>query len=649
MLAFFRRIISSRVGVFVTFGVLVLIAILFGLGDVTGLRNGGGVASGALASVGGQSVTTAELRDRVQTDYQGAQAQQPGLTLAQFIGAGGVEAALERSVSGLALDVFGHAQGMVVSKRTVDGQIASIPSLQGPTGQFDPKIYQQLLQARHMTDDQVRTEITQEAIAQQLLAPTIGASQVPDQFVLPYASLLLEKRAGSIGFIPAKALEGGPAPTDAELQAFYARHRARYMLPQRRVIRYALITPATVAAQAAPTDADLAKAYAATRAQYAATEKRTVTQVSVLDQTAATQLATKVKSGTPLDAAARAAGLEPLVLTSVTRSAYAAQASSAVADAVFTAAPGAVVGPLRGSLGFVIAKVGAIEKVPGKTLEQARPELVKAVTAAKTTAALARARATFDDALNSHRNFSELVAAQKLPVQTTPALTASGVDPTAAAAKPDPKLAPLLAAAFQLQPGDDPQMVPTAPDGSFALVTLDRVVPAAPRPLADVRAAVVGDLTADRAQHAARALAGQVLTKSNGGMPLAQALASAGHGLEAPKPIAIVRAQLNGQQTPPPPLVLMFSMPPRTTRLLEAPGGAGWYLIRLDTITPGDARTVPAAMAGARNDFRRLLGREYAEQFARAVQADTGVKRDPAALAALKRELAGGGADQPAR
>ena len=434
MLAFFRRIINSRVGVFVTFGVLVLIAVLFGLGDVTGLGNGGRVASGAVASVGGESVTANELRDRVQTDYQTAQQQQPGLTLAQFIGTGGVEAALERSLGGLALDVFGHAQGMVVSKRTVDGQIASIPSLQGPTGQFDPKVYQQLLQARHLTDEQVRTDLARETIAQQLLAPTIGASQVADQFALPYASLLLEKRAGSIGFIPAKALEGGPAPTDAELQAFYARHRARYMLPERRVIRYALVTPETVAAQVTPTDADLAKAYAATRAQYQPTEKRTVTQVSVLDQAAATQLAAKVKAGTPIDAAARAAGLEPRTLTGVTQSAYAAQASPTAADAVFAASAGAVVGPIPGSLGFVIAKVGTIEKVAGKTLEQARPELVKQVTAAKTSAALARTRAAFDDALNSHRNFSELAASQRLAVQTTPALTASGVDPTVSAA-----------------------------------------------------------------------------------------------------------------------------------------------------------------------------------------------------------------------
>lgn len=643
MLAFFRRIVNSRIGVVVTFVVLVLIAIAFGLGDVTGSRGGGSVAQGSLASVAGGAVTTSEVRDHVQTEFQAAQAQQPTLTLAQFVSANGVEGTVERTISGLALAAFGRSQGMVVSKRAIDGQIASIPLLQGPTGQFDPKIYQGLLQARHLTDDSVRTDMMRETIAQQLLAPTISASQVGDQFVLPYASLLLEKRQGTIGFIPAKAVEGGPAPTNAELQGFYGRFRSRYVVPERRVVRYALVTPETVAARAVPTDAELAKAYEATRASYLPTEKRTVTQVSVLDQAAAVQLSAKVKAGTPIDAVARAAGLEPRTLTSVTKAAYAAQASPAVADAVFSAAPGTVVGPLPGALGFVIAKVGATEKVPGKTLEQARPELIKQVTAAKSAAVLAKTREALDEALSNHQNFAELTANQKLTPQTTAALTASGVDPDAAAAKPDPKLAPLVAAAFGAEQGDDPQIVPTAADGSFALVALDRVVVAAPRPLAQVRAAVTADVLADRAQHAARALAGQVLGKVNAGTPLAQALASAGHDIPPPRPIAAVRAQLTGQQTPPPPLVLMFAMAARTTRLLAAPQGAGWYLIHLDTITPGDARTVPAAMTGARNDFRRLLGREYAEQFARAVQADVGVTRDPAATAALKRELAGGG------
>ena len=53
--------------------------------------------------------------------------------MAQFVAGGGVDATLERLINGLALEEFGERQGMVVSKRAIDGQIASIPGCRAPT------------------------------------------------------------------------------------------------------------------------------------------------------------------------------------------------------------------------------------------------------------------------------------------------------------------------------------------------------------------------------------------------------------------------------------------------------------------------------------------------------------------------------------
>uniref|UniRef100_UPI001574FB10 SurA N-terminal domain-containing protein n=1 Tax=Sphingomonas bacterium TaxID=1895847 RepID=UPI001574FB10 len=331
MLQFFRRIVSSRLGVIVTFVGLVAIAILFGLGDVSGF-GGAGVAGSSIASVGGTDLASGEMRRTVDGELQAARQQQPTLTPAQFVDGGGVDAAVDRAVNGLALDVFGHGQKMAVSRRSVDGQIASIPSLQGPDGKFDPRIYEQLLRAQHLSDDQIRTDIARQTIAQQLIQPTIGATQVPDGLVTPYAALLLEKRQGSVAFVPTAAMATTGTPGPAELQAFYATHRARYVVPERRVIRYALVTPATVAAQAAPAEADIAAAYQARRTEFLPTQKRTITQVAVLDQAAAAALAAKVKAGTSVADAARAAGLEPQVLTAVTKDGYAAQATPALLE-----------------------------------------------------------------------------------------------------------------------------------------------------------------------------------------------------------------------------------------------------------------------------------------------------------------------------
>jgi peptidyl-prolyl cis-trans isomerase D len=637
MLSFFRRMTKSKAGGAVAFVVLGIIALAFAASDITGLTSGtGGVTGGAVATVGKADVTVADLRSRVQTAVEAARQRQPTIDVAQFIAQGGLEGTLDREITGLALEQFGLRQGMAVSKRSIDGQLASIPALQGPNGKFDPATYARLLAERRLTDAQVRRDLARDTVAQGLIAPTAGASQVPASLALPYASLLLERRAGQVAFVASSAMKI-PALSDADVQNWYRRNIARYTLPERRIVRYALVTPASVNAQ--PSDAEIAAAYAADRAKYAATERRTIAQVVVADQAGAQALAAKVRGGTDIAQAARAVGLEASTQTRVDKAAYARAASSALADAAFSAAQGAVVGPLRGPLGWTVARVSAVEQVAGRTLAQARDEIVTALKASKTTEALADIQNAVDEAVSKNATFDEIVGDRKLTPRTTPALLGDGTDPLNPASPADPLLAPIVAAAFQAQDGDPPSLVSTGQDGSFAVVALGRVVGAAPRALADIRDTVVRDATADRARQAARGVASAILAKFNRGMPLAQATAQTGATLRA---VAASRAELAADpRGASPPLVLMFSMTPSSARTLEAADNAGWYVVRLDRIQRGDARGNPAAIAATRADLARAVGREYVEQFARAARNAVGVKTDAGALAQVRRDLLG--------
>ena len=644
MLGFFRRIINSRLGLILTFVVLGAAALAFAAGDVTGLRtNGmGGLTGNDVAKVGKGDVTVAQLRSRAQNDMEGFRQQQPTLDMATYITGGGLDGSLARLITSLAFTEFGASQGMAVSKRTVDGQIASIPGLQGPTGQFSPQIYQQLLAQRHLTDQSIRDDMAHDTMAQQLVVPTAGATQMPVQIALPYASLLLEKRSGSIGFVPSKAMPAGPAPTDAEIATFYQRGAARYALPQRRVIRYAIVTPDQVKAQSTPTDADIAAAYKAQAPRFAAAERRTIQQVVVLDQAGAAAIAAKVKAGQSIADAAKAAGLEASTRTDVDRSAYASTASPAVADAVFGAAKGAVVGPVQGPLGFTVAQVQSIEQVAAKSVDQAKPLLMPELTKQKTQIALSAVHDAIDDALAKNATFDEIVTDRKLTPTTTTALTATGVDPTQPDAKPDPALRQVVAAGYAAQDGDPPQMVPIGTDGGFAVVALGKIVPAAPRPLADVRQAVIADLMTDRARQAARKMAIAIVAAANKGTPLAKAVGDSGAKLPAPRPISASRAQIAANpQSVPAPLALMFSMTANSTKLLEAPGGAGYFLIRLDQIVPGNATGNAAIIAATQRDMGHGVGGEYVEQFIKAVRAQIGVKTDPGAIAKVRADLLG--------
>lgn len=651
MLSFFRRLINSRIGVVVTLIAVGLTVVLFALGDITGASNGLGTGvsdGGVIAKVGNATISAGELKRRVEADVENFRAQQPGLTVQQYIEGGGFDGTVSRLVDGQVIEQFATKHGMYVAKQAVDNQLAAIPALQGLNGKFDQKVYEQLLAQRRLTDADVRRDIARSTLIEQLTLPTSGAGQVPLRLALPYAALLLEKRQGLIAFIPTRSVGAGVQPTADEIKTFYERNRGRYTIPERRLVRYALVTAETVKAAATPTEVEIAGAYRQQAARFAATEKRTISQVVIADKAAAEAFAAKVKSGTAIDVAAKAIGLTAAKLPGAERKAYAEAAGADLAGQVFAAAKGATVGPVKAPLGWTIAQVDAIETIAAKTLDQARAELSGALVAAKTNKLLSDLAGKIDDAIGKKADFADLVAANKLQPLVTPALTADGRDAANPQGQPDPALAPILKAAFAADPGDDPQIVAIGQTGAFAVVALDRVVAAAPPPQAELTPILARDFTIDRARKAARVIAADVVRKVSGGMPLADALKATKLTLPAPERAAASRAQLQAAaQNAPPPLALMFTMAPKSAKLLEAPNMAGWLIVYLDAIERSDPRTKPEVVRAQQNDLGRVLGGEYVRQFIAAMRGEIGVKRNEDVIAKVRKDLIGTSGEAP--
>lgn len=647
MLSFFRRMIFSKVGGFITLGILALIALAFAAGDITGLRgNGPGAALGTnVAEVGDEKIGEAEIKQRATVALDSYRQQQPALDMTAFVNGGGLNAVLDRTINGAAMDNFARTIGLTMSRKAVDGEIASIPAFQGPDGKFSQQAYEAILQQQRLTDRQVRSDITRDTLSRQLLAPTLGATQFPAQLALPYASLLLEKRHGTIAFVPVTAIDMGSPPADAELNAYYTRNRGRYSVPERRIARYAVVRAAAVAATAKPTDAEVAAAYKGQAARFAASEKRSVTQVMALDSATANSIAAKVKGGAAIAAAAREAGLEPSTFTALDKAALTTQTNAAVANAAFAAARGAVVGPVRSSGSYAILHIDTVEAVAAKSLAQATPELTAELTKAKGAEALAKIHDDIDDATIKSATFDEIVADAKLKPLLTPPLLGNGLDPELPTEqpRPDPMLTRVIGTAFTMDAGDSPQLVQVDPDGSFAVVAVGRIVPAAPRPLATIKPRVLRDFAIDRAMRTARTAASGVVTKIGKGTPIATALTETGLKLPTSQPLDASRAQLAATQTQlPPPVTLAFSMKAKTAKLLEAPNREGWFIVYLDSVESGNAAGNANLIAQTRQGLASVSGREFSEQFAAAVRNSVGVKRNEAEIAKLKRDLGGG-------
>lgn len=639
MLQFFRNFTKSRFGLIAVFVFLALIALAFAAGDITGLRQGGpGGGSDALAKVGSAKVSERELRDRIDRFLRNAQREGQNITVEQFLAQGGLELALDEMINSAALIEFAHDSGMQVSKKLVDGDIASNPAFFGIDGKFSQKSFEDLLAQNRVTPAAYRDSLMNDRYGTWLVNRATLAGQLPTGVVLPYASLLLEQRSGIVGFVQSTAMDPGPDPDDQALTAYYAGNRSRYMVPQRRIVRFATVSPDTLRASTAATEAEIAEAYKKEAARFAATEKRSVELVTALDQATATNIANQAKGGA-LDTAARAAGLEVRKVDAADKATLAKDVSTAFADAAFAAQQGALAGPSRLGGTWYVYRVDKVEKIAAQTLDQARTQLAEEIGQRKLAQALGDLRQSIDDGIGDGKTFDEAVRDAKLVAQRTPALAADGANPDDPSYKPDPVTVALIRAGFAFeQAGDEPQVVQTSADGAFALVSLEKIVPAAPRPLASIRDKVKADYLMDKALQKARAAAQSAVAKLDKGVPMAQALAESGVTKGAPpKPFDFKRAELQGKE---PFIQMAFNMPAKKARLVEAPNRGGYYVVYVDKIVEQSAANDPIAVGQVRGALSQQIGQEYARQFIGSIRKQVKVVRNETAIARFRADLA---------
>ncbi|QOV92661.1 peptidylprolyl isomerase [Novosphingobium sp. ES2-1] len=645
MLGFFRSFLKSRIGVAVALIFLGLIALAFASADVTGSGFGGIAGGDRAAKVGSNRIGTAELGKALTNAFEQERQKQPGLTMKQFLDAGGMDTVLTGLTDRLAMAEWGREHGLIAGDRLIDSEITKIPAFQGPDGKFSQSAYEQLLAQRGLTDKDVRKDLGQGLLARQILLPAAFGAQMADEAVQRYAALLTEKRVGTIVSVPSLAFAPTSPPADSTLAAFYNANKSRYMQPERRTIRYAIVDEASLKTVAAPSDAEIAQRYKLNTAVYSASEQRSVTQVIVPTEAAAKALAAEVGANGSLDNAARAKGLVASKLADQTRDTLANQTSRAVSDAAFAAASGTLATPAKSGLGWHVLKVDAVKRNAGKTLEQARPEIVAALTLEKRRAALSDLAAQVEQEIDNGTGLADIAKTLNLTVSTTAPLTANGSVFGKQDEKVSADIAPLVQAAFSMEREGEAQLAEIKPGEKFAVYDVGQLVAATPAPLDQIKSVVARDWAVQQGAAKAKAASDKILAALNKGTPLAEALKLAGAALPAPQPVDLPRqalTQMQGQV--PAPLALMFAMAKGSNKRLEGPNNGGWYVVSLKEIVLGQVKRGDQIFQQAARSFGQDAGGEYAEQLRLAIRKDVGVERNDAGIKAVRDQLTGSNA-----
>jgi len=641
MLTFFRRFFQSKIGLPIFLGFLVLMALAFAAADISGTGFSGVSGSDRVAVVGGEPIASTELVTATNSALEQVRQQNPTLTMPEFIAADAMDEVLRQLIDRNAIGLYAQQYGLRAGDNLVNSEILQIEAFKSLTGEFDEQTYLAALRQRGLSDAVFRRDLVNGLLEDQLLRPALAAPQMPAKIARQYASLVLERRKGEIALIPSSAFAPAGDPSETQLAEWYGKNRAQFMRPERRTLRFAVFGDDTLKVNAIPTEAEIAARYKRDAAQYQASERRAVTAFVVPTQDAAKALAARIRSGTSLEAAAREAGFSASATDLRDRQALANTTSLAFAENAFKAAQGGVIEPAQGNLGWYVARVDKIERIPARSLAEVRGTIAEALGVEKRNAAIADLVAEIEGEIDGGTALPEVAKAYGLTVETTPALLANGQ----AFGQPEvqivPQLVPVLTTAFQMEESE-PQLAEVVPGKQFVMFEVARVDEASAPPLAEVKAQAVAGWKRAQGAMLAKQAAERVAAKARGADGLAAALAAEGkpHELER---IDFERRALLSQRgrNIPAPLVLMFSMAEGSVKVLEGPRNIGWYIVSLADISTNPVESEPGLLEQTRAQLAPALTEEYRLQAAAAMRKELGTTRDDAAIEAVRKRLAG--------
>ncbi|MBX7540620.1 peptidylprolyl isomerase [Qipengyuania sphaerica] len=642
MLTFFRNFFKSKVGLAITMAFLGLIGFAFASMDVSNTGSFGGVAGGdSVAVIGDRKIGTAELNSAANDALRQARQENPEATMQTLLEGDGLDRILDDLIDRYALIAWGEENGLRVGTNLINSEIRQIPGARGPSGDFDAETYNLFLRTNSLTDGQVRQQIRTSMMFQQSVLPAAYGSQLPDSIARTYARSFKERRTGAIATIPAALFAPQGDPTDAQLTKFYNDNRARFIRPERRTLRYATFDSSALGESIEPTDEEIAVYYRDNAENYAARETRSFTQLIVPSREAAQNIAARVQAGESFAKAASDAGLRSTEISDQERSQIRSAASEAVAKAYFEAKQGAVTAPARSSLGWHVARVTSVTTQAERSIEDARAEIVEVVREEKRQRGIAELAVGIEDRLADGASLAAVARELDLELNTTPPVTAAGRIYGTAQPVP-PILAPVLDFAFQIDEGE-PE-IGALPDGqTFLLYEVATITPSAAAPLAEIRNEAIAEWRRVTGDKGAEAAAERILKRVEGGESLAAAVAAEEKAIRAPEQVNYSRQELAqlGNARVPAPIALLFGMAKGTVKKLEGAADQGWYIVGLDDVTLEDLEENDPLIAMAKSQVGQAWGGEYAAQMLAAMRAELGVERNPAAIAAVRRQLLG--------
>ena len=491
--------------------------VMFGIDGYTRFREN----DSAVARVGNADISQLEWDNAHKLQIDRLRAQMPNLDVKMFDTPEAKYATLERLVQEKVL-----AQAVdALHLQTSDARLArelqqdeTIRSLRKPDGTLDMDRYKQLAGSQGLTPEGFEARVRSNLSVRQVEVGITGSGFAPASQVAVSLNAFFEKRAVQwVPFAPAE-FAGKVAPTEAELEAFYASNQALFKANETASVQYLVLDLDSVKKSITLNEADVKTYYEQNLSRNAAAQERRASHILINAPKSASAAEKEKAKATALGLLAQARkapeGFGDIAKKNSQDPGSAPNggdldffARGAMVkpfeDAAYALKKGEISDLVESDFGFHIIKLTDIKEAKVKSFEESRAALEAELKTQQAKAKYAELAETFTNTVYEQADSLKPAADKlKLEIKTIDTLARQQL-PGAVGPLANAKLLAALFGSDSLEKKRNTEAVETAPS-QMVSARVVKHTPARTLPLAEVRAQVRDALVAKRSVELAK-------------------------------------------------------------------------------------------------------------------------------------------------
>ncbi len=424
--------------------ILGLIAITFALFGIDSYMKGD-PSGGVVAEVGDVGVSREELSREIQAQSDRMrEALGPAFDPAVAETADFRKKVLDSLIERKAVLQDAQKLKFLAPDAYVASVLTQIPEFQ-QDGKFSQQRYEAVLRQNGRSPVQFENELRQSFMIEALTSPASLAAFPSSTSVSQISRLVAQQREISWADLPASSVSAEVKVTPADVERYYADHKADFMEPEQIRAEYLVLDLDAVAAGITVSDQDVADYYASNAAQFGQPEQRSASHILIAvdkDADAATRAKAKAKATELFQTVQKTPGrFAELARTQSQDPGSAAQDGSLGSfargmmvkpfeDAVFSMKPNEIRGPVESDFGYHIIRLDGIVVAKTAPLEQVRPAVVDTLRKQRAQKAFAEQADTFSNLVYENAaSLQPAATAAKLTIQQSGWVTAKTAPP----------------------------------------------------------------------------------------------------------------------------------------------------------------------------------------------------------------------------